>query len=180
MEEWRTVQGYKGKYLVSSLGRIKSLRRKIVCKNGHTYWKEGRIMRPHVNLRNGYSYIGLYKNASVKRIRVHRIVAIAFHEKPSKKHDQVNHKNGVKTDNRAVNLEWTTAKENTHHAVVTGLKKNAVGSQYSHSKLKESDIPVIRSRIVKGDLLKDISSDYGVGLSTIMDIKAERTWRHVK
>ena len=54
------------------------------------------------------------------RDRVHRIVARAFIPNPEGK-PQVNHRNGDKSDNRAVNLEWVTARENAQDAARNGL-----------------------------------------------------------
>jgi len=56
-----------------------------------------------------------------KSILVHKIVAVAYIPNPNK-YPQVNHKNGIKTDNKAENLEWATAKENTRHAINNGLR----------------------------------------------------------
>lgn len=68
--------------------------------------------------RNGYDSIKLLN----KNYFIHRLVAISFLENPDKK-EMVNHKNGNKLDNRLVNLEWCTSKENTKHAIETKLLK---------------------------------------------------------
>lgn len=108
-EIWKDVVGYEGRYQVSSMGRVKSLERKD--RLGRTV-KE-RILKPGV-VGSGYLMISLYAGGKQKMFFVHRLVCQALHENPDNK-PQVNHINEDKADNRACNLEWSTAKENNNH-----------------------------------------------------------------
>lgn len=116
-EEWKDIKGYEGLYQISNLGRVRSLPKH--CGFGKGYTTKEIFLKPH--LRLGYICYTLYKNDVPKSIGAHRLVAIAFIPNPLNK-PQVNHINGIKTDNTIKNLEWVTNSENVKHAFDTGLK----------------------------------------------------------
>lgn len=114
MEEiWKPIPDFEDRYLISNLGNVKSLRRKRKFGTRER-WIEERVMNKYY-FPNGYTFITLsdYPKKS-KQIMIHRLVAYAFVENPDKKR-YVNHKNGIKDDNRAENLEWVTLTENARH-----------------------------------------------------------------
>ena len=116
-EEWRDVVGYEGRYQVSSMGRVKSLERKVRHWRGGERIQKERILKPS-NDRRGYLLVSLCDGEKRKTFSVHRLVCQAFHENPDNK-PQVNHINEIKTDNRACNLEWCTCKQNVNHGTRT-------------------------------------------------------------
>ena len=111
-EVWRDIEGYEGRYQVSSMGRVKSLARTCNTKGGSKRTVKERILKPYIN-RYGYLLVVLCAGGKQKTLNVHRLVCEAFHENPDNK-PQVNHINEDKADNRACNLEWTTAMENSN------------------------------------------------------------------
>ena len=117
MEVWKDILGYEGLYEVSNYGRVKSFKR----------FKEGKILKTTCRGKTGYYCVNLSKKGESKVINVHRLVAIAFLKK-DKKNYQVNHKNGIKSDNRVKNLEWVSASYNIKHAQkILGVKHNKEG-----------------------------------------------------
>ena len=112
-EIWKDIFGYEGLYQVSDQGRVKSLERKVRHGRGIDLTIKERILKPGTD-RGGYLRVGLCDGGKQKTFKVHRLVCEAFHENPDNK-PQVNHLNEIKTDNRACNLEWSTAKENCNH-----------------------------------------------------------------
>lgn len=109
-EEYRDIAGYEGLYQVSNYGNIKSL--------GNNKSRKEKILKPLV--KKGYLIVTLYKKGVSTNYCVHRLVAQAFIPNPDAK-EQVNHINGIKSDNNVQNLEWNTASENVQHAYDLGL-----------------------------------------------------------
>lgn len=135
-EIWKPIKDYEGLYEVSNLGRIKSLSRSFYSfgygKNKKLCQKKERIRSPQIN-ENGYCRIMLSNNGVNKTHIVHRLVLSAFVENPHNKED-VNHIDGVKTNNVLSNLEWATRSENMIHALNLGLKVEKKGDERHTSK----------------------------------------------
>lgn len=114
-EIWGVVSGSNGRFMVSNMGRVKSVKKSWIT------WRGGVMSKPDVILKPRKSSAGyLSMKTTDTTIIIHRAVAEYFLEKEIGK-NMVNHKNGVKTDNRVENLEWCTAKENCNHAKLLGL-----------------------------------------------------------
>lgn len=92
-EVWKPIQGYERLYEVSNCGNVKSIKSDKLLKQ--------------LNNGNGYLVVNLSKKGEVKKHFVHRLVATAFVEKPYD-YTVVNHKDEIKTNNNADNLEWCT------------------------------------------------------------------------
>lgn len=118
MELWKCIDGFKGQYQVSDLGRVRSVDRETVDRNGIRRSVKGKILSPCDN-GNGYKYVSLGRG---KREYIHRLVARAFVCNPHSL-QEVNHINEIKSDNRAENLEWVTHLENIRHG--TGIERGA-------------------------------------------------------
>lgn len=114
MEIWKDVPEFEGKYQVSNLGRVKSLKRK--SWNGYKLIDQPEKILKQMETAYGYYMVNLWKDNKVKSIVVHRLVSICFLPNPEKKRT-VNHIDGNKKNNRLENLEWATYSENRKHAV---------------------------------------------------------------
>lgn len=110
VEIWKAIVGYEMLYEVSSFGRIKSLPRRY--RNYQR--KSNKILHQAIG-SHGYPMVTLVKNGKEVKRTVHSLVAEAFLPNPENK-PQINHKWGIKTDNRVSELEWVTFSENSKHS----------------------------------------------------------------
>lgn len=116
----------------------------------------------------GYPRVNLSKNGKQTVIRIHRLVAEAFISNPENK-PCVNHKNGIKSDNRVDNLEWCTYSENNQHAYDTGLI--AKGENHYLAKLSNDQVKEIRELRASTNLSQSkMGLMYGVSREHIRDI----------
>jgi hypothetical protein len=143
-------------YLVSNYGFVKSKR-------------FNRPLKPQIN-SCGYGRVAIGKNN--QRYFVHRLVAITFLGEAKNK--IVNHKDGNKLNNSLLNLEWMTYKQNTQHAVETGLRKIAPTAKLTLEQANFIKKELKSDATLNG--MKILAKKYDVSLWAIKDIKLKRTW----
>lgn len=119
MEEeiWVDIKGYEGHYMVSNLGKVKSLDRYIHRKDGQLCHTKERILVIQYNKRNNVYMVMLNLDGNRKAINIHRLVALSFIDNDDIINKiTVNHKDGDRSNNKVSNLEWATYSRNLQHA----------------------------------------------------------------
>lgn len=129
---------------------------------------------------NSAGYLFIQSNGKYVGL-VHRIVWESVHGAipPGL---QINHKNGIKTDNRISNLEIATPKQNIRHAWITGLSKphGAMGDRNGNAKLDSTKVRQIRALADNGICRVDIARTFGIKERTVYKIISRQSWPHVK
>lgn len=115
---WMPVHNYEGLYEISIIG-VRSISRVVARGKGSLIVKE-KLLKP-VLLKIGYYTICFTKNNISIKFFYHRLISFHFIYNPKPERKFINHKNGIKTDIRIINLEWNTQAENNKHAYDTGL-----------------------------------------------------------
>jgi hypothetical protein len=118
-EIWKPCFNYENKYEVSNTGKVRKIKTK-------------RELVGHISI-GGYKRVGLTKDNKTINRTVHRLVLQSF--LGHKEGLVINHKNGIKTDNRLENLEWCTISENTKHSHDNGLQINKKGLESPFAKM---------------------------------------------
>lgn len=161
----RQLKGYEGIYWITKEGRVFNKRKKEL-KGSKDF--------------EGYISITLRKNNKSINKRMHRLVLETFKPNHEKKLF-VNHKNGIKHDNRLENLEWVTASENHLHAFKIGLRKAQKGEKHGNSKLKDEQVREIKKLIEEGKLTNiEIGKLFNVSHQTISSIKMGKNWSWIE
>jgi hypothetical protein len=171
-EEFKQIKinGEYTKYLISSFGRV---------INSETL-KELRPSRR----KNGYLQVqlGNYHNKDMHYkpwLLVHRLVAIHFIKNNSKSKTQVNHCDGVKTNNHVWNLEWVTPKENIIHAYRAGLITPRRGEDVPTHKFGKKDVIKVCKMLENNISIKKISKKTGISRDMVRAIYKKRAWAEI-
>ena len=162
--KWKTIQ-FEPCYEVSDQGEVRNIESKHVKslrQSGKGYWR-----------------VTLYPSA--KTYSVHRLVAQTFLNKPDDM-NSVNHKNGIKDDNRLENLEWCTPKQNTRHAIdviKTFKHVNWTGICNPSHVLDYGLAYSIKFGVLNGVGNTTLGAMLGVEEETIRRAKVGELWKHV-
>ena len=157
------IKGFE-RYSITSCGKV-------------TNTETGRVLKEDVS--GQYKRVTLSIDGKTFRFSIHRLVALHYLPNPLMLRC-VNHKNGIKFDNRVENLEWCSYTENTNHAFDNGLR--ARGEKSTNAKMLDSQVEQICIEISKGLTRKEILTQdrfANVSKHQFDDIRRRKTWKHI-
>lgn len=163
---WRLIPGFE-MYEASSCGLV---RRREICEGS-----QGFPLRMWASA-SGYYQVALSVDGKKSTVMVHTLIALVFHGLRPAEH-VIDHRDGNKSNNAAINLEYVTRSDNARRfeRTITGRTNRGMNKQ----KLTIADVSDIKLRIASGEPLKSIRRDYPVAPHTLSNIKTGRTWRDV-
>jgi hypothetical protein len=165
MEYWKSIEEFEGDYSISTTGKVASNKNNIILKTRKD--------------RYDYEIVTLWFKSKPYTRKIHRLVAIAFIENPDDL-ETVNHKDGIKQNNAAENLEWKSVKENHRHAFKIGLHSIGENRKAGRAvKLTEKDVLEIRELITANYSNTEIGRMYSVSCGCIYSIRVGKSWKHI-
>jgi hypothetical protein len=175
-ETWKPVVGFEGFYEVSSMGRVKSIARRVRGRNGHLIGHSSKLLSPGEQ-QSGHLCVNLSMHGKPHMRRVHTLVALAFIG-PCPEGLEVNHIDGDPKNNVVSNLEYVTHKENMLHAANV-LNSFPRGEGHHNSKMTVATVREARAMRAKGMKFQDIADRLGVTRRTAARACNGELWAHV-
>jgi NUMOD4 motif/HNH endonuclease len=169
-ERWLPVAGYETLYEVSSLGQVRSLRRKT--RSG---MRGGRILKPFIR-PDGYPEVALCRDGISEKRFVHHLVLEAF-DKPCPDGEEARHGPGGKADASITNLCWGTRAQNVGPDRVRDGQANR-GERHGRSKLTAEQVEDIRRRAAARETQQSIADRYEITISNVSSIVLGKTWSY--
>lgn len=176
MSKIKEIPGYSGRYGASSDGRIWSFPKRT--KTGYGAQHDGKFLKDAEQGR-GYRFVNISGSDGKQKTKlVHRLVAMAFLPNPNN-FPEVNHKNGVRHDNRVENLEWCNGSQNMQNAIERGTFDRK-GSKHPLAKLTEEKVKLIRDVYASGKMQqKEIAEALGIHKSLVSQVTRRIIWQHI-
>mgnify|MGYP001615716377 FL=1 len=178
VEIWRDLPERRGRYQVSSWGRVRSLNMVIRYKYNRIYFKKGRILKDW-SIPTGYVYVNVgTRNGAIQRLVLQTFVG------PCPEGMEACHNDGNPGNNKVWNLRWDSKKNNEADKLLHGTgdrSKNGLKGEKNHkAKLNPEKVREIRSLYASGKYLQvEIALMYGVGQDQISSIVLRKSWAHV-
>lgn len=170
-EVWMVVEDYPD-YMVSNLGRVKSMKR------GRELILKGRL-RKKLSIRHlPYVRVVLYRDNMANGKLIHRLVANAFIPNPDKL-PQVNHLDGDVSNNYVSNLEWATPSSNVIYSLNTFGRKERLGESNNKSKFTKEQVQEVRRLYPEIKSQRKLAKMYNVCQTAIKQIVNNQTWKHI-
>ncbi len=166
---WRPIPTWP-EYEVSEFGDVRRV------QGGQGTWA-GRARSPYINVTTGYPMVDLWRGNKVKKIPIHRLVALAFIGMPPSPRHVVAHNDGSRNNNHWSNLRWATQRENVQDTLEHGTHNR--GIRNGQAKLDEICVLAIR-RMISLDVPRLVAADgFGITRQAVDDIINRRRWRHL-
>lgn len=172
-ERWRPIIGFEGAYEVSNQGRVRSVARWVVCRNGKRLC-DGALVRLRQYRSNKYWTAQLSKGGVSKDFFVHRLVATAFIPKTG---EIVRHLDGNGLNNVEENLAWGSYKDNEADKLRHG--RRLMGEAHGMSKITEASVRTIRDMHSNGFTQLRIAKELGIKRGTVGTVVRRECWGHV-
>ena len=167
MEEFKRVfiNDIETNYEISNIGRLRNV-------------KTGVFIKPYITWNNYYKFIFRVNGKKVNKF-MHRLIMEYFVPNPDNL-PQVNHINGIKTDNRIENLEWCSRSHNMQHAFDNGLIKLPIGEKRYNNKYTETSVKHVIELLKTGEYTKkEIADIVDVPKSLVKAVKQKHNWRYL-
>lgn len=170
VEIWKQIPSFEGMYEASSLGRIRSVPRTVKYTGGSDRVLQGKVLKVHLRFRDGYARVDFCVNGVRIPIPVHQAVALTFRG-PCPLGQEIRHKNGKQSNNRATNLSYGTKVQNAADKIRHGTTNR--GERCGTSKLTKRQIKKIRLSSERSSV---IAGQYGVSARHIRKIRSGAAW----
>ncbi len=159
MENWKDIPEYEGLYQVSDLGRVRSLDKVVIQKDGIARKMKGKILKSRQEVTQNRHYVDLYNNKKRKRFYVHSLVVLAFIGERPEGYD-ICHISGDNQDNRLANLRYDTKSQNQ-------IDIYRQGGKHGLGKLSIKEVLEIRELYSTGTYThKELAEMYSVSVNT--------------
>jgi len=173
-ERWLPMKRHESTYEVSNLGRVRSLSRRLIKKDGRPYSVKSRDRRG--TLVSGYPAVLVKENGAQYCVSCHVAVLRTFVGEPAPG-EESRHLDGNRRNPRLGNLAWSSHLVNMHDQDRHGTKLK--GESHPNSILTEMQVLSIRARTDLGEPARAVAKSLGLGASTVKRIRNGQSWTHI-